>query len=487
MKARATDYSLYRWRYFIGYAIIALIATTILSVAVFYVAGALRQGELDAALQSGALSARSLTPAMVIDLPYHILQRAGFALFGVSTITIKLPSVILGVLTAIGIYFLIQSWFRRNVAILATVLAITTTQFLYMIQDGTPAIMYSFVTVWLLVAATQITRGKLFGTFWKVVTGVLMATSLYGPLGLYLVNAMIVTASFHPHIRYVLLRISHVRLAITLVLGLLSITPLIYAVIVDQSVAMTLLGLPSGNIDLKHNLTTVMLDMFGFFATSTSHILRPLYSLGVVLLVLIGLYKLFTVKYTARSYMILILGAITLPLIVINHAHITKLYPIVVVLIAMGIATLTVSWYKLFPRNPYARIAGLIPLSIFVGGMVFSGVMRYMNNYTYNPEVLSHYSNDLRLIDRQLGAARASANTTQLITPKDKASFYSLVAHYDKRFTVATNYEDTPEHLIVTHDSYHEAIPVGYTLERIITSRFANNSDRLYLYTKTSK
>ncbi len=487
MKAHVTDYTLYRWRYVIGYVFIALITIAILSISVLYVPGALRQGEMDTAIKSGELSMSSLSPAMVIDLPYHILQRVGFLLFGVSTLTIKLPSVILGIGTTIGVFLLVQSWFRRNVAVLVTVVAITMTQFLYLIQDGTPDIMYSFITIWLLVAATHITRGKLFGTFWKVLACVLMATSFYSPLGGYLVVAMAITASFHPHIRYVLRRISRPRLIIAIILGLLSITPLVYAMILDHTVALTLFGLPTAGIDLKQNFLTVSRDLFGFFSTSNSHLLRPIYSLGVFLLMIIGIYKLFTVKYTARSYTVLILGALMIPLIILNPAHITRLYPLVVLMVAMGVASIIVSWYKLFPRNPYARIAGLIPLSIFIVGMVFSGVMRYMNNYMYNPNVLSFYTNDLRLLDRELATQKATNKTTRLVTTASQSSFYSLVAHYDKRFSVDVDYQDAPAQLIVMHDVYATHKPSGYDLTKIVTSRKASDADRFYIYTKSAK
>lgn len=487
MKAHVTDYILYRWRYAIGYIVIALVTICILGIAVFYVPGALRQGEMDTAIKSGALSTTDLTPSMVIDLPYHILQRVGFMLFGVTNFTIKLPSLILGIGTTIGIFLLVQSWFRRNVAILVTVLAITTTQFLYLIQDGTPNIMYSFVTIWLLVAVTHITRGRLFSTFWKVLACVLMATSFYSPLGGYLVLAMAITASFHPHIRYVILHISRARFIIAIVLGLLSITPLVYAMIIDPKVAMTLFGLPDGALTLKQNIITVAKDLFGFFSPSESYLLRPLYSLGVFLLMTVGFYKLVTVKYTARSYTVLILGAMMMPLIILNPQHVTSLYPLAVLMIAMGIATLIVNWYRLFPRNPYARIAGLIPLSVFVVGMMFSGVMRYMNNYMYNPQVLSYYNNDLRLLDRELSALKATQKDTVLVTPPSQTSFYSLVAHYDKRFSATNKLTSQPPKLIVMHDARKTSVPAGYTLERIITSRKASDADRFYVYAASTK
>lgn len=401
---------------------------------------------------------------------------------GVTTLSIKLPSIILGGLTCVGVFFLTRTWFRRNVGVLATVLAITTTQFLFLIQDGTPAISFSFVTIWLLTAGTYVTRNQFFSTFWKVVGCVLMATAVYVPLGIYVVLALLITASLHPHIRYILRKISRPRIILAMVLGLVSIAPLVYASIVDPTVALKLLGIPTGQVDLLVNVKTVAKDLFGFFSTSSSALLRPLYSLGVFILMIVGVYKLLTVKYTARSYIVLILSVCMIPLVVLNPQYLSSLYPLAVLMIATGIVTMVSSWYKLFPRNPYARIAGLIPLSVFALGMMFSGVMRYMNNYSYNPNVLSHYSSDLRLLDRYLAKANSTSDNTRLITTSAELPFYELVSHYDKRFNATTQINDAPQTAIMTHDAYADN---QSSLEptQIITNGRAENADRLYVYT----
>ena len=309
-----------------------------------------------------------------------------------------------------------------------------------------------------------------------------MATALYVPLGVYVVIALLITASFHPHIRYIIRKISRPRLILALILGLASIAPLVYASIVNPSVALTLLGIPTASFDIVANLKTVALDLFGFFSTSTSALLRPTYSLGVVILMAVGIYKFFTVKYTARSYVVLILATFMLPLIILNPKYLSSLYPLSTLMIAMGMATMIASWYKLFPRNPYARVAGLLPLSVFVVGLIFSGMMRYMNNYSYNPQVLDHYSSDLALLDQYLAKNKTDTESTRLVASKDQLAFYSLVAHYDKRFSVSVDITDTPKTVLLTHDSRHIRVP-NLELSHIVTSHKIRNADRFYVYT----
>lgn len=480
MKA-VTEYTLYAKRYLIGYLLVLALFVGILSIAAFYVPGALRHGEMDSALTSGALSMQSINPESVVNLPYYLLQRLSFMTLGVTPFSIKLPSIILGALTAIGIFVLTRTWFRRNVAVITTAIAISSTQFLFLLQDGTAAIIFSFITVWLLAACTFVTRSHLFTTFWKVVACVLMATALYIPLGIYLVLAIVITASLHPHIRYVIRRVARVRLTIAILLGLISVAPLIYAIIIKPSVALMLLGIPTEGLNLPASLLQAGQDLFGFFSTSNSYQLRPLYPLGTTLLILIGIYKLLTVKYTARSYTVLILGACLTILVAINPTHATALYPIAVLMIAMGIATLIVNWYKLFPRNPYARVAGLVPITVLVVGLVFSGLMRYMNNYTYNPNILSHYTTDLKLLDRSL-THEAGAKKIQLVASARELPFYGLVAHYDTRFSVSTDIDPAATTVVVSREAQHGIRAPELPLATIVTSKKSSDSDRFYIY-----
>ncbi len=483
MQRHVTDYYLYKWRFMLGYIFVVLIIGLVLSLASFYVPGALREAEMQSSLQSGALSIESIDPAMVVDLPYHILQRVSFIIFGVSIISIKLPSIILGTLTIIGLFLLIRTWFRRNIAVITTILAMTAAPFLFILQDGTPNIMYSFLTIWILFAATYVTRKKLFGTFWKVLTGALMAAALYTPLGIYLVVAVLTTAFFHPHIRYTIKKFSKPRLWIAVVLGLISLVPLIYASFVDRSTLFTLLGIPAQDPELRHNIMLIFSTITGFGSADSGYLIKPLYSIGFMLLIAIGIYKLVTYKYTARSYITLSLSVFLIPLVIFNPERVLYLFPLACLMLALGIATLVTDWYKLFPRNPYARVAGLIPLSIVVLGIAYSGVARFSSNYIYSPAILSHYSNDLRLVEREV-ARVDTAQKPVVIVAKDKLAFYTMVASFNEQFTVSGELPTTSAKLIVSREA---GLKPNAEVTKIITSRFSKDADRFYVYTYTVK
>ncbi len=485
MQARVTDFLIYKWRYPLGYIFIAVLLVMVVGIAVFTTPGGLRAGEMDSTVKSAALSVESLDTSMVVNLPYHVLQRVVFILLGVSTVTIKLPSLILGTLTIVGIFFLARIWFHRNVAVLTTILAATSTQFLFLVQDGTPAIMYSFVVVWLLLSGTLVTRGYAFNTFWKVLAGVLLASALYMPLGIYLVLTVVVTALLHPHIRYIIRHITRLRLILAVGLAIAFVTPLVYACIVNPETLRILLGVDMTGFVFIDHLVAMWYAFAGFLSVPNGYVLTPLYSLGLVALMTIGLWRLWQQRHTARSYTILILGCLLLPFIFLDTDQAHTVFIVAVMLTGYGIAHLVSSWYRLFPRNPYARIAGFVPLGIVVLGMIYSGVIRYTHNYTYNPEVLTHFNDDVKLLDGTLSKLTAT-QTASVLTTDDELPFYNVLAHYDKRFNAITTPSTQASILIVTRNA-HASQKVGGTISTIVASARATDADRFYIYKTNAK
>lgn len=486
MFTRVTDFFIYKWRYPLGYLFIAGLLVMMVGIAVFSTPGGLRAGEMEATVKSAALSVESLDTSMVINLPYHVLQRGIFMFFGITTFTIKLPSLILGTLTIVGIYFLTRIWFRRNIAVLTTILAATSTQFLFLVQDGTAGIMYSFVAVWLLLSGTLVTRGYLFNTFWKVVAGVLLASALYMPLGVYLVITVAVTSALHPHIRYIIKHIPRLRLALAIGFGAVFVTPLVYACIVDPATLRTLLGINNlADFSLMRHINDMWAAFAGFLTLPTGYILTPLYSLGLVVLMTIGLVRVWLQRHTARSYIVLILGGMLLPFVFLDPTQAGSVFVLAVILMGYGVTHLISSWYKLFPRNPYARVAGLIPMTILILGMVYSGVIRYTHNYTYNPDVLAYYNDDLKLLDGTLAKFDKKDTPIMLMTSPDEFAFYNVVAHYDGRFAATTDI-GTRTRFIVTRAA-HTAERQKGTIATIVANSRAEAADRFYIYKSTEK
>lgn len=489
MGKKITDYLLYRWRFILGYSIIGLTIAGLLLLAGLYVPGGLTQQEMASTVESHSLSLTSIgdfDPKSVINLPYNLLQRLSTEALGVTNLSIKLPSLLLGALSAFGMILLLQMWFRRNVAVLTTVLIITTGQFLFVAQNGTPSIVYVFWSVWLLLAAMMISRQAKYLGFWKITLFSVAALSLYTPLSIYILLALSSAIILHPHLRYLVRKLLKARLKVTVasLCALVVITPLIYAIVKDPTIGLTLLGVPAAMPDIKANLFTLLEQYFSFATPVAGVVMSPIYSLGSMVLIVLGIIRLSTANYTARSYIITAWAVLLLPVLLINPNYSTITFVPAMLLMAMGINTILRSWYELFPKNPYARIAGLIPLTLLIGGMFVSGISRYVYNYTYNPNTASYFSQDLTLINDQL-AVKDRPATTLLTTPSER-QFYVVVAEQHDNITVTSDRPTSEVQLLIVSHLAHktDSFPIP---NHIVTNARSEQADRFYIYKTDQK
>lgn len=463
-----------------------LVFAALLFMAGAYVPGGITQAEMDSVVTSSqlSLSFSSFDPVSMINLPYHLLQRVSIDLFGVTNISIKIPSLLLGALSTLGMLILLRMWFQRNVAVITTALVLTTGQFLFATQNGTPGIVYIFWSVWLLVSATMISRRVKWPLFWKILLFAIGALSLYTPLSAYILVALVGAVILHPHLRYLARRLSKAKLAIGAACALILISPLIYACIKQPSLIWILLGIPIDNPDLKANALQLLRQYFDFISPSSGALMTPFYSLGSMALILLGVFRLITTKYTARSYLISAWIVLLLPVLLLNPSFTSVTFVPILLLMAMGISALINNWYQLFPRNPYARVAGLLPLAVLIGGMVFSGIDRYTYGYLYDPNTASHFTHDLSIINHTLGEKDRGA--VQIVARPDEAAFYSAVATRSKDVYV-TPRQGTVINTVILTRAAKATNKRGGTPQRILTSGAANEGDRFYLYKTAAK
>ncbi len=481
MVTSISDYFLYRWRYLLGYGVIVVLMIALLAVTWLLIPGGITAAEMNSAVTSSSLtfSLQAFKPEAIVNLPYHLLQHISFSLFGISNLTIKLPSLILGLFSALGILLLLRMWFKQNVAVITTVLVITTGQFLFISQDGTPTIVYIFWSVWLLVSALMVSRKAGWPTLWKVALFGIGALSLYTPLAIYILIALLSAIILHPHLRYLVKRLSKPRLILGFFCGLLLLAPLIYTIVKEPTVGLQLLGIPTVMPDILGNGKMLFDQYLSFISPGGSTVMTPVYGLGTVLLMVLGVIRLFTMKYTARGYIVIAWIVLLLPATIINPRYITVAFIPVVLLMAMGVSMLITQWYKLFPRNPYARIAGLVPLAILIGGMVFSGVERYTYGYVYDPRIANQFSDDLQLLNDSL--ANKETGTATLTVGTGEIPFYSAVAKYSDSLTVVAAGVAAPKADTYIFSREAKNTETGDPA-KIVTNDKKDQADRFYIY-----
>jgi hypothetical protein len=471
-----TDFLIYRWRYIVGYSIIGLLLAGLLIFAGLYVPGGISPEEMRATVRSDSLSLHDLSTFGVTSLPFYMIQATIFHFFGVSDFSIKVPSLILALFSAIGMILLLRRWFKPNIAVLTSLIVITTGQFLFIAQNGTPGILYVFWPILLLSLGTQVTRAKKGQLFWKISFAAAAALSLYTPLSIYPLIAVILAIILHPHLRNIVRRLSKVKIAISLVVGAVLVIPLIYLIATTPKLGLSLLGLPAiWPPDIGANIMTLVRQFFLFWEPSNTTLMTPVFGLGSLLIIGLGLYRLIRTRDTTRSYLIIIWVLCLVPVLILNPQFTSVTFVPSVLLFAAGLTSLIAYWYRLFPLNPYARIAGLIPIIVLVVVLIGSGLDRYMYGYHYAPSTAVNFSKDLKLIPK---------DTKQLVVSGDELPFFTAVAHHRAGLTVTT-IPDTDQ--FVATKAAHTSVLTSYKITRIITTTYSQDSDRLYVYKKITQ
>lgn len=467
-----SKYSLYRWRYAIGYTLIGLLLAGLLVFSGLYIPGGLSEQEMTSVVRSTAISFSDPSTLTISNLPYYALQAGIFSLFGISVFTIKLPSLILALFSAIGLVLLLRRWFKPNIAVLASLIAITTGQFLFLAQSGTPGILYVFWPVVILLLGTQITRVKKFRFLWKIIFVTMAALSLYTPLSIYPLIAILLAIIFHPHLRAVVRRLRKPRLIAVTILFILISAPLVWLISQSPQLGLTLLGVPPiWPPDIGENILTVLRQYFLFWTPSTTALMTPVFGLGSAILIALGLYRLIRTRETTRSYLIIFWIVCIIPVIILNPNFTSVALVPSVLMLAAGLTSLISYWYRLFPLNPYARVVGLIPIVILIGALIVSGLARHIYGYHYMPQVAPLFSNDLKLLPK---------DTRQLIASGEEFNFYAAVATHRNTFTVQRT--PTADSIVVTQQA-RDTI-TGYDVTRIVTNGHTNNADRFYVMTR---
>lgn len=486
-KLQPTDFYLYRWRFFIGYALAIILLALFLLFVGQNVPGAITTTEMNTVVKSAAIDLQNPSALTITSLPYHILQRASIELFGVTIIGIKLPSLILSFITAIGAVLLLRRWFRPNVALLATILLVTTGQFLFVSQSGAPGIVYMLWSVWLLLSATMITSKEVsYPIFWRVLFFVLVGLSLYTPLSLYLIAAIVIAAMLHPHVRYMLKRINRQSVLLLGLLTAIIIAPLAYFISLRPMLGLELLGKPAEwPPSLIENARQILGQYFDFFSPESSALMVPIFGFGALALIALGTWQLAKTHYNARSYTIATWVLFLIPVLLINPNYTSITFVPFLLIMASGLDFLLRSWYGIFPRNPYARAVGLIPMVVLMGGLVISAVDRYVYGYHYDPVIVSNFSRDITLLNDKLATNKEPIS---LVVAPEERSFYTIAAQQisqSQRTNISVS--DKPQELqgstatVIVSKKAQPAYAGQVPLD-IVTTSVSGDADRFYVY-----
>lgn len=479
------EITLYRYRYVITYGLVALLLGLVLLTDISSIPNGIKDTEAASVVASNSLNPLNPKATDVVNLPYQMLQKLSVGLFGLSPLTIRLPSVILGFMACGLLAVALNLWFRRNIATIAIALAITSVPFIAMARAGVADILYMVLLLLVLLGAAKLTMQKHSRFAWKLLVAVAGLLLLYMPLGIYAVVTLFVAGVFHPHVRYQLKRTKWWQYLILALVACVLLAPVVIASFHDLTTLKHLFG--ATQLRTKLNPDTLLASgkivietLFAFHKPHITNVFIPFLSLPMTLLVLFGLVRTIADHHAARSYMLHMWLFVSIVLLFLNPTSFPLLFIPCVFLIAIGLETFMREWYQVFPKNPYARLSALVPLTLIVVGIVAASVTRYFYGFYYS-DTRSTYKPELAAIRQTL---KPHVNT-HLVVPAGEHAFYDILRSKYPQLTVSGPNSPSAakaSELIVLAST-------GQTVQRapskIITSAHAEDGVLLRIYDQT--
>lgn len=476
---------LYRYRYITGFIAFICMAVLLIVVRLDLAPTGLSEAEMSSAVASATIKLSQPMAQSFIDAPYHILQKASLSVLHVTELGIRLPSVILGVATAMAFIFMVRRWFRMDVALITSFILITSSAFLTMARTGTPMIMTTFWLSIILLAVTNIVHPEGKSRVWLIILLVVAPLSLYTPLMVYPLLAIAIAGLLHPHIRYLVKRTDIWKYIATTAGVLVILTPLIMTVIQQPSRLQDLIGIPIHAPAPEQLISSAKFVLTSFLTIGSAvvgAIPQPIFGAASLVIIGLGFLRVLADHYSARSYMLLIWSVFFIPIALLNPDKLLICLVPAYLFAAIGIESLIREWYKLFPLNPYARLVGLIPLIILLAGIMVSNSAQYFYGYFYGRPMV-RYSQQLAssrtILDRTVKNAPAT-----LVVRHDEYQFYDLLRRDYPQLTIASSLTTKSTNFTIIHDgALYDSTALGVP-SRIITS-YKKASDQVILRTFT--
>ena len=470
-KARINDLWFYKYRYQIGYCGLFISYIVIILYTILVAPRGLTASEINSAYESSQFSFANLFSADIVNAPYKLFQGLSISLFGLSTFSIKLPSLIISALALFGIIKLTNKWFSPGIATLASVIAIASSQFFFLAQNGSPEILYILYPVLILYfGATFISAKNKIPSI--IAFSTLLGLSLYTPLGVYILLAMILTIFAHPHLRFLIKKTAKKQSALVFIILPLLIAPLLIAIFRDFNIAKELIGIPD-SLNIFDNAKDLFSHLFSFSSPSDNGILSPIINSTSLILIGVGLFFTLSSRYTSRSYLINIWSLILFSVCLINPNSATILFTPILILTVSGLQSLVHTWYTLFPKNPYARVTGLLPVVVLVVSLLFTSFENFRLNYTYSPTILTNFSQDLEILKSGL------SETQTVLVSETESKFYKILEN-NSDIKIVDEFKDGK--ILISNAAYSDSkIPKNYKIKHIYISSKKDQADRFYL------
>ena len=467
---------LYRYRFVIGYVVLAISFVALLFGLPLYAQTGLSEAEMNSATSSYYLGKNGILNGDLVDLPYRVVQKFSIMLFGLSAYSVKLPSILAGLALGLMLILLLNRWFKSNVSLLISCLIVLSTPFLFLAGSGTPLIMIVLWPTILLWLGSKIQGEKRPKPLYSFVFAIAMLLSIFTPYMVYFAVFCVFFVAFQPHLRFIIKDLP--KLPLTIV-GLIIIAGFaVLGISIYHHPGTILQLIAADGFEISHffpNIARGFAPVFAWHSTMEGVFLSPLLSLPCFALGLIGLFSTTKGFFASRNSIASMLLVFTVIITGFNPNAVVFVILPFSILMAHGLKYILEKWYGLFPENPYARISALLPLTVLFGIMIIPGLLQYIYGYRYNPNVADSFSNNVAIIRQNL--------SDQTLFVRENYDFYKIL-EASTNLKIVDKIEGKKDVAVLGSLGESQG---NYNLSQIITSPRRDDSDIIYLYTYTEK
>lgn len=389
------------WRPVLGY----LAAITAVTLVLGYRLTSLTHGANDSeAATQTILLQRSLHLTDIFRSPQYLAYQLGLytleKLHLYSLLALRAVSVFFGALCVGIFYVILHNWYNRRIAVFGTVLFLFSGWFLHTARSGMPEILLVLSVETILLCG--VLQQKYRNRSWPYTTSIVLCSlTLFNPGMIWVVA----TGCIWHYKRIIkLLRSKHPRIILSLVVGLIIVSPLFIAIAREPRLIFGFAGLPTAMPSAQSLFAGVKaiaaLPLYFVFRTH----LAPTYQLGHLPLLdafsgvflLFGLYSFalhWRLKRSKALAEIAVICAILFGLSSIGgNAGLALFIPIIYLGVGSGIAWFLQQWFIVFPRNPLARGLGTTMLCLALFLIVFYHSKAYFVAWPAAPETRNVFS-----------------------------------------------------------------------------------------------
>ncbi len=301
---------------------------------------------------------------------------------------VRSASALIGLFTIGCFYYVVRNWYSKRVAVLGTLIFATSAWFLHTVRLGTDSSIYLllFGSV-ACVTWIQKSRGSMLSL---IASAVMVALLLYIPGMVWFIIPA--TLWYVGRLTDSLEGRSAALLTFLSLLVLAALAPIGWTLYQQPELVKTYFGLPQAfpePIEVVKNIANIPTQLFVRGPNDPETWLGRLALLNIFSIVMFvaGGYVYIKRRKLDRTWFTAFVFIVSGLLVSLGGpVNLAIVLPFIYLVIASGLALMLQQWFTVFPRNPFARSAGAILMTIVVLLAAYNGFSQYFIAWPNTPE-----------------------------------------------------------------------------------------------------